>query len=446
METDAPSKHSDSEDTKSNDSSSIQSHTTLVPPPKVQSPINANGMSDEQSNHPPSNASYEKFMDKKDDVESAPCVEQQPVIQPLSATQPPPPPSPQHQQQPSIAASVVVAPSQIEQKVELPLQLQTHISATIQSQQSVISSGGSQHQSPIIGQPGHSTIHSNQSQVSSVVVTQSTPVSHALPVIHNASPSAHNVPQPPSAVSHNVPQVSHTTTPMPQVGPPTSHPSVQIHTAPVVTANIQSQVSTPSHPPQAPSATQEQAQATPPPQSVVQSSHHQGPPPHHMPPHMGHQGLISQHPNMAPHPAYGGYAPQSGPPRSPYYPPQYAGHPQPYQYAPYPYHQQYAPPPSHYMGPRPGGPPMHYSEHGVPSAHQSLEGHTGAYGGGPGGTAVGGNNPDEGDKSIDGKNYHSMTYELVTRTNINRHKSSIRKLFYLRFAIVRSAFSIIIIQ
>lgn len=136
-----------------------------------------------------------------------------------------------------------------------------------------------------------------------------------------------------------------------------------------------------------------------PPQEV--SPHHSGPPTHHMSPHVPHQG-IPHHPGMPPHPSYAGYPPQTGPPRSPYYPPQYAGHPQYPQYPPYPYHQQYAPPPGHYMGPRP---PMHYPEHGPPP---TMDGHN-PYGppthtpplGVPAGPTIPDVEKDDGDKSMD---------------------------------------------
>lgn len=95
------------------------------------------------------------------------------------------------------------------------------------------------------------------------------------------------------------------------------------------------------------------------------------------------------HPGMQPHPSYGGFSSGGGPPRSPYYGPQYGGHPnQPYsQYPPYPYHPQYGPPPTHYMNqrpPHPSGPPMHYPDHNSPS-HQSQM----IDGGNPYGTSVG---------------------------------------------------------
>lgn len=103
---------------------------------------------------------------------------------------------------------------------------------------------------------------------------------------------------------------------------------------------------------------------------------------------------MAGHPGMPAHPPYGTFAGARSPPRSPYYAPQYVGHPpQPpyHQYPPYPYHQQYGPPPpSHYMGQRPphqgGGPPIHYGgEHvgGPPQQQHPMDGAPHQYAPGP---------------------------------------------------------------
>ncbi|XP_037047321.1 SWI/SNF-related matrix-associated actin-dependent regulator of chromatin subfamily E member 1 isoform X5 [Bradysia coprophila] len=146
-------------------------------------------------------------------------------------------------------------------------------------------------------------------------------------------------------------------------------------------------ISSPSQPPLAQSAYSEPIapvpNATPPHHPIPQTTHHNMPP--HIVPHQGMAGL-------PPHP-YGAF-PGAGPgqQRSPYYPPQYAGHPsQPYhQYPPYPYHHggQYPPQPSHYVGannapspygppppgPIPSGPAIHPNEGGDESKHKKAEG------------------------------------------------------------------------
>ncbi|XP_055904293.1 SWI/SNF-related matrix-associated actin-dependent regulator of chromatin subfamily E member 1-like isoform X2 [Eupeodes corollae] len=194
-------------------------------------------------------------------------------------------------------------------------------------------------------------------------------------------------PQPPpiqpqqqnSPMPHGLPpQVPHTAPP--QLPPVPQPPSTEPSTAP--------------QPPQQPQQPQQpQPPAPQPPTSVQQTSaaiqsHHPPPPPqHHLPPHMAGHPSLPGHPSM-PQSGYGGYAPTGGPHRSPYYPPQYGGHPpQAYgQYPPYPYHQQYGPPPppSHYMSPRPPhGPPLHYQDHssspGQQQPHGPHEGHHPGY-------------------------------------------------------------------
>ncbi|XP_055855778.1 SWI/SNF-related matrix-associated actin-dependent regulator of chromatin subfamily E member 1 isoform X2 [Episyrphus balteatus] len=175
------------------------------------------------------------------------------------------------------------------------------------------------------------------------------------PSLNMRPPSTTPQPPPPAPVSQQNSPIPHGLPPQPQqqqVPPPP-------HTAP--------QLAVPPPPSTEPST----APPPTPPTSVQQTSaiqsHHPPPPQHHLPPHMAGHPSLPGHPSM-PQSGYGGYAPTGGPHRSPYYPPQYGGHPpQAYgQYPPYPYHQQYGPPPppSHYMNTRPPhGPPLHYQDH-----------------------------------------------------------------------------------
>lgn len=224
-------------------------------------------------------------------------------------------------------------------------------------------------------------------------LTVSKPTESEHPETATEHPS--NQPLSPTAIKNPAVEPKEEAPPAPIIPPPTTyasqlappiHPSVPTPTnipQPTTTAVI----STPSQPPLAQSAYSEPPigpvpNATPPHHPIPQTTHHNMPP--HIVPHQGMAGL-------PPHP-YGSF-PGAGPgqQRSPYYPPQYAGHPsQPYhQYPPYPYHHggQYPPQPSHYVGannapspygppppgPIPGGPAVHPNE-GDESKHKKAEG------------------------------------------------------------------------